>query len=146
MRKQDLHPRDDPNRFETTGIRLRCRSNACQRDYEEDDSTVSGRLSNFLQCGFVRRRGNGFRGKPRAPRSSRLNRRHRSGNCRGYFYQSRRNLWFIIVCFLCDIETHRVISIILHFFLQGIHSAMREILESFAVVSFQGEQLPRRRF
>jgi len=48
----------DPDRSKTTKIKLqRCRSTrvgAIMR--EKDDSTVSGRLSNFLQCGFVRRR------------------------------------------------------------------------------------------
>jgi len=66
-RRRDLYPRD-PDRSKKTKIKLRrCRSTrvgAIMR--EEDDSTVSGRLSNFLQCGFVRRRGSGW-GKTSLP-------------------------------------------------------------------------------
>lgn len=56
-RQKGLYPRD-PDQSKKTKIKLRrCRSTHVGAIIREEDSTVSGRLSNFLQCGFVRERG-----------------------------------------------------------------------------------------
>jgi len=67
----------DLDQSKKTKIELRrCRSTHVGAIIREEDSTVSGRLSNFLQCGFVRQRGSRGKTKPsRARRRSfRLNR------------------------------------------------------------------------